>query len=1048
MAQESVPRHGHAPSDNVHSALSITALPARIRLTRWLMALALMASLLPLATLSSLAQTADITVTTTTDEDNGSLGGGSGISLREALLYSADGDEIALPAGVYNLTIPGVGDDTGVRGDLDVVGKAITIVGAGAATTRIAANFPNGNIDRDRVMDIQSGAGLTISGVTITGGSTAADGGGLRNLGTLNATGIVVSNNFSAVTTGGEIDGAFGGGIYSGPGTTAAIRDSELIGNTANRSGGGIYVDTGATVTIANSTIANNVAVREDGGGIANEGTATVTNSTFSGNSASRHGGGSYNNGATTVRNTTITNNIANADVQLGGDGGGAYNNAGTIGALTFRNSIIAGNQDLVTPDIPGFQGIFPDLSARVANTIAGNSSNLISSRAGINGSTTIGTVGQSDIVTVNIGLAALGSYGGATRTHLLLPTSPAVEAADDTICAAAPVGNVDQRGLARPADGDGNTTPICDIGSVEIRSNIAMADGATAVPNGGSVNFGSTPRDTPLTKSLTISNPGEAPLVIDDSSLTLPAGFALGSGFASTVLAPGATTTLGLTFTAATLGAATGTLSFATNAPESSPFSITLNATATPKPAILSLAEGATVFSSGALVNFGSTPITSAVDRTFTISNDGDETLTIGAITVPTGFTLQTAPSDTSLSVGESTTFTLRFLANTIGVTAGTATIPSNDANSPFELGLSGTVSESTTDQLFVLDTTTVSEVVNGGSVDFGSTIVGTPLERTFQITNIGDRALEIAEPTIPTGFSLVSGSPAGTLQNGESVDFTIQANAAAVGTPSGAVSFANDDTDENPFSFTVSATVAASPAQIVVSDGATQIANGTGSADFGTTTVGTPVEKTFTIRNDGGLNLTLSGATLPAGFAIVTPFSSPVAPGATTSLVVRLTATTVGTFGGNISFTTNDATANPFSFAVSGTVENLPPQIVVAVNTANVASGANVDLGTTSAGRNLRTTFTIRNTGGSPLAINSIVVPPGFSRDPSVITADTVAPGGATTFVLVMEASSQGELSGQITLRTNDPDESDFRFTVSGTVGARQLYLPLITR
>jgi hypothetical protein len=46
------------------------------------------------------------------------------------------------------------------------------------------------------------------------------------------------------------------------------------------------------------------------------------------------------------------------------------------------------------------------------------------------------------------------------------LTGSPAIDAADNAICAAAPVNNLDQRGQVRPADGDVDGTVVCDIGA------------------------------------------------------------------------------------------------------------------------------------------------------------------------------------------------------------------------------------------------------------------------------------------------------------------------------------------------------------------------------------------------------------------------------------------------------------------------------------------------------------------------------------------------------------------------------------------------------
>ena len=58
--------------------------------------------------------------------------------------------------------------------------------------------------------------------------------------------------------------------------------------------------------------------------------------------------------------------------------------------------------------------------------------------------------------------LGPLQNNGGPTETMALGPGSAAIDAANDAICAAAPVNNLDQRGIARPQG------PHCDIGAVE----------------------------------------------------------------------------------------------------------------------------------------------------------------------------------------------------------------------------------------------------------------------------------------------------------------------------------------------------------------------------------------------------------------------------------------------------------------------------------------------------------------------------------------------------------------------------------------------------
>ncbi len=85
----------------------------------------------------------------------------------------------------------------------------------------------------------------------------------------------------------------------------------------------------------------------------------------------------------------------------------------------------------------------------------------------GIGGSNNLandGTCGAGFTNSSAILLSALGNYGGNTPTLALLPGSAAIDAGNDAICAAAPVSNLDQRGIAR------SQGARCDIGAFESR--------------------------------------------------------------------------------------------------------------------------------------------------------------------------------------------------------------------------------------------------------------------------------------------------------------------------------------------------------------------------------------------------------------------------------------------------------------------------------------------------------------------------------------------------------------------------------------------------
>ena len=135
------------------------------------------------------------------------------------------------------------------------------------------------------------------------------------------------SINLSGMTiTGGSA--VFGGGILNDG--TLTLTNSTFTNNTASGDGGGILND--GTLTLTNSTFTNNTTT-DSGSAIYNPGTLTVTNSTFTNNTTTGVGSGIYNSGTLTVTNSTFTNNTAS-------DGGGIFN----FGTLTVTNSTFTNN--------------------------------------------------------------------------------------------------------------------------------------------------------------------------------------------------------------------------------------------------------------------------------------------------------------------------------------------------------------------------------------------------------------------------------------------------------------------------------------------------------------------------------------------------------------------------------------------------------------------------------------------------------------------------------------------------------------------------------
>lgn len=194
-----------------------------------------------------------------------------------------------------------------------------------------------------------SGSAFKYNGKLDNGDGTytnkTSDGGAIINLGTINLN----HDNFianAATYSGGAIEN-FGSGVVN-------VSNSSFVSNTAASLGGAIYnrkttgepptlTVTGCTFGGANSSDANSSF---DGGAIYNEGTASITNSSFTNNKAtSGNGGAIYNTG---TLNITANNGSTSFTTNSASGVGGAIYNQGTTTILAQNNGSVSftGNTD------------------------------------------------------------------------------------------------------------------------------------------------------------------------------------------------------------------------------------------------------------------------------------------------------------------------------------------------------------------------------------------------------------------------------------------------------------------------------------------------------------------------------------------------------------------------------------------------------------------------------------------------------------------------------------------------------------------------------
>jgi CSLREA domain-containing protein len=301
------------------------------------------------------------------------------------------------------------------------------IAGSGNDTIVFASSLGTATITLSSTLPpISDSAGLMIDGdnrITLSGNDSVR---------VLYVTGNLTLQNISV--THGYAGSGGGGGLYT-EGSAVTIIHSTFSYNSAVGQGGGIY--SASTMTVANSTFINNSATSA-GGGIENIiGTLTIANSTFSNNSSSDGGGVENNSGTATILNSTFSNNSATSH-----GGGVSASRAATVTSptTTIHNTILANSV--------ADEDCWND-AAGSAILIGGN--NIIES-----------TSTCASIATITSD-PNLGSLTGSPAYFPLNTGSPAIDAGNNAICAAAPVSNTSQNGVARPQGAH------CDIGSYEL---------------------------------------------------------------------------------------------------------------------------------------------------------------------------------------------------------------------------------------------------------------------------------------------------------------------------------------------------------------------------------------------------------------------------------------------------------------------------------------------------------------------------------------------------------------------------------------------------
>lgn len=614
--------------------------------------------------------------------------------------------------------------------------------------------------------------------------------------------------------------------------------------------------------------------------------------------------------------------------------------------------------------------------------------------------------------------------------------------------------------------------------------NGVDIVDGSVIPSINNHTVFGSADVDGgTIDRVFTIQNLGSIDLTLGTISVAgANAGsFSVEQLPASSTIPPSSVSTFVIRFDPSSLGPHNAVVTITNTDADENPYTFAIQGDGTGAPEMnvtgnhVNIPDGSVTVSAGNHTDFGAVDIdVGFIEQTYTIENTGAGVLTLGtppSVTLlgsgASQFRVVQQPLLTAVPAGSSTTFTVRFDPSIVATHNAVVELANNDADeSPYTFAIAGTGTGAaeinvTGNGVSIPDGSVTPLLGNHtafGAVDIASGF----LERTYTIESSGSIDLELGSPTAVeltgagAGSFSISSLPATPIASGSATTLVVRFDPATVGDHFAVVEIINNDTDENPYSFTISGEGTGIP-EINLTGNGTDIVNGSvapdilNHTDFESADIQDDfVDRTFTIESVGSGELTLGVPAVSLSgssrFSLEVPPGVSVIPaGLSTTFVIRFDPAAVGQHDAVVSVASDDADENPYTFAITGTGTTAPEisiegnglEIVngsITATTANHTDFEGVDVDAGSVDRQ----FTIKNLGSADLILTggtpvSVIAGSGFSVQ-SQPALGTIPPGGETTFTIQFDPSLDGPASATVLIASDDADENPYQFVVAG--------------
>jgi hypothetical protein len=425
-------------------------------------------------------------------------------------------------------------------------------------------------------------------------------------------------------------------------------------------------------------------------------------------------------------------------------------------------------------------------------------------------------------------------------------------------------------------------------------------------------------------------------------------------------------------------------------------------------------------VVSPGATITFVPTAVGTTAVVTVDISNPQTQSVGVNSVAVSgAGFQLSGAPlPGSTIAAGGDVRFTVQFTSQQTGSASGSLNINAGTQNLSFSIAAQVVVPTSNVVVTYIDANGNAVMLVQGSTITFPATPVGTPAVVTVDIANRGAQSAVVNTVAVSgTGFQ-ISGVPlpGSVLAAGSDLRFTIQFNPTQIGSASGSL---NVNVGTQNLSVPLSAQTAGPAFTYQLQIGKTTAALLSGQTiTIPNTAVGATGSATVTIQNSGNTtgtidNITVTGTVFQLGAAPALPLT--LAAGATQTLTITFAPAQAGPATGQLtigsdSFGLGSSGLGPtlsFTYSVAGT--DMPLS-----STNGTITFVQVAVGGTQS-----TTVKVLNTGTAQALITNI----GINGSGSVFSVSglpalplNLNPGAGTSFSVTFSPTATGTATGTL--------------------------------